>query len=486
MFRQIKLTVLCLMLAAATAASQEFEEFENGLMYDESTMARLEYIVDSLNLMFKQCDPNSSYRSLPQAECHYVRIEGRDARRARSDIENGMQFEDLLNKYSTATVQRNLPVVVSHYEAYRGESSREFSSMPFESPYFHKIVEEGRRYSFNFSLGDSLIFDYDAPTAYSTESLRAFYFISDFTSSPIPRDYAAMIQYVDCMVDTNTVIHPESAPRDYSAESEAEIERLREFTDRLITRTATARNSRDPLSNWDFGPKRMDRIRRIAASEPDFKQKIIEMVEIALKHRRSSELLEQLAEHYHSAEAALELKRSRTIWGSCSMDESPRIHARHIALLSAETARWDVFLRAHLDIMNDRFTRATDGSYAWDRRETYIRELEELNINVPQLILGMVLRIDNPSYNHYSGNVRRLGRALAETRYREEFESHMSKMINDSELDTFNRMLIYYLYRIYTNHLDDKEVQLAARQRLKTTMAGLPAKLLKGMDEDFD
>ncbi len=479
-------TACCLLLIASHAAAQEFEEFENGLMYDESTMARLEYIVDSLNLMFKQCDPNSSYRSLPQAECHYIRIEGRDARRARSDIENGIQFEELLDKYHNTSVQLNLPIVVNHYDTYRGESSRKFSSMPFESPYFHEIVEEGRRYSFDFNSSNRWIFDYHAPNQYITESLRAFFVVSDFTISPVPRDYAAMIQYVDCMVDTNTTTYLEDPANGYSVEAEVEIERLREFTDRLLTRTATTRNSRDALSTWDMGPKRMERIRAIVTSEPDFKQEIIDVVETALKHGRSSELLELLAEEFHSAEAALELKRSRKVWGQCSMDESPRIHARQIALLSAETARWDVFLRAHLNIMNDRFARMSDGSYAWGRRETYIRELEELNINVPQLILGMVLRIDNPGNNHYFGDIQRLGRALAETKYREEFETHMSRMICDPELDTFNRMLIFYLYKTYADHLNDEDIQKAARQRLKTTMAGLPATLLKGINDDFD
>jgi len=44
------------------------------------------------------------------------------------------------------------------------------------------------------------------------------------------------------------------------------------------------------------------------------------------------------------------------------MDESPRTHARAIALLAAETNNWDILLRAHIDIMNDRFERRSDGS----------------------------------------------------------------------------------------------------------------------------
>ena len=50
------------------------------------------------------------------------------------------------------------------------------------------------------------------------------------------------------------------------------------------------------------------------------------------------------------------------------MDNSPRIHALNIAKLSAETINWEVFLRAHLDIMKDKFERMSDGSYAFGGR----------------------------------------------------------------------------------------------------------------------
>ncbi|MBK7243510.1 MAG: hypothetical protein IPH98_06560 [Saprospiraceae bacterium] len=72
--------------------------------------------------------------------------------------------------------------------------------------------------------------------------------------------------------------------------------------------------------------------------------------------------------------------------------------------------------------MNDRFDRKSDGSYAWGQRNTYIKELEELNINVPDLILGILFRIENPASNHYFGSIGRVGRALSETKNRNEIE----------------------------------------------------------------
>lgn len=166
--------------------------------------------------------------------------------------------------------------------------------------------------------------------------------------------------------------------------------------------------------------------------------------------------------------------RGTKVMGSCSMDSSPREHAANIAVLAAETVQWEIFLRAHLDIMNDRFDRASDGSYAQAGRKTYIRELEELHINVPDLIFGISLRIENAAKNHYYASISRTGRALSETKNREKIERSMLAMIKDSELDDFNRVLIYFLYRNYIHYLEDEEVKKQNTEKLKNAVTMLP------------
>lgn len=166
----------------------------------------------------------------------------------------------------------------------------------------------------------------------------------------------------------------------------------------------------------------------------------------------------------------LEKMRSIRVVGRCSQDDSPRMHAQNIAIIAAETTSWDVFLRAHLNIMNDRFERASDGSYAQARRKTYIKELEELNINVLDLLLGISLRIENSSKNHYYGNIYRLGRALSETKDRNKIEVQMLKMIGDQKLDDYNRAVIYFLYRnycYYLNNDDTKKIDKKMKKAIK-------------------
>lgn len=170
----------------------------------------------------------------------------------------------------------------------------------------------------------------------------------------------------------------------------------------------------------------------------------------------------------------LDEMRSTKVVGGCSQDSRPREHAIHIALLSAETYNWEVFLKSHLDIMNDRFDRKSDGSYAWGQRNTYIKELEELNINVPDLILGISFRIENPASNHYFGSIGRVGRALSETKNRNEIEQAMLSIVSDKELDIYNRLLFYFLFRNYNHNIKDETIKKDNNDKLAIATKTLP------------
>jgi hypothetical protein len=204
-----------------------------------------------------------------------------------------------------------------------------------------------------------------------------------------------------------------------------------------------------------------------------------EAVAEALVQGGSSDEFEWYVGRYHSRKAELELKRGRIVVGGCSMDDSPRLHAFQIAVLSAETVNWETFLRAHLDIMNDRFERVSDGSYAWAQRQTYIRELEVLDIQVLDLLLGISLRIGNPSQHHYFGNVHRIGRALSETKFAPEIEAKMLEMIRNPALDDYNRMVMYYLFDNYNYYLTDDVKKKENAEKLAAAAKELPAYLAK-------
>lgn len=181
-------------------------------------------------------------------------------------------------------------------------------------------------------------------------------------------------------------------------------------------------------------------------------------------------------------EKLLDKLRNTQVVGSCSMDNSPRQHAMYISVLSAETFNWSVFLKAHLDIMNDRFSRMSDGSWAWASRGTYVKELEELNIDVPDLLLGISFRVENAATNHYYGSISRLGRALVESESRKEIEQTILTVIANEKVDDFNRILFYYLFLNYNNNLDD-EVKEINNTRLAEVVKTLPEYVIQQLQK---
>jgi hypothetical protein len=183
-------------------------------------------------------------------------------------------------------------------------------------------------------------------------------------------------------------------------------------------------------------------------------------------------------------EKLLDEMRSTRVVGYCSQDDSPREHAVNIALLSAETYNWGVFLKAHLDIMNDRFERMSDGSYARAQRNTYIKELEELNMNVTDLMLGISFRFENPAKNHYFGSIGRVGRALSESKNRSGIEEAILSIIQDNQLDYYNRLVFYFLFRNYNYYMEDEVIKKDNNIKLKAAAMTLPDFFYKYLIEE--
>ena len=160
--------------------------------------------------------------------------------------------------------------------------------------------------------------------------------------------------------------------------------------------------------------------------------------------------------------------------GGCSMDSGPRIHALNIALLSGETAKWEIFLRSHLYILNNRLDGLTYAGENHSTKKTYVKEIEALDINVLDLILGISLRIENPSKNHYYSWFNGNGRALAESKNPRLVETTLLDMISDNDLDDFNRILMYNLFDNYNHNLTDENAKKLNQSKLQLAVSNMP------------
>ncbi len=463
------------------AQNSEFESYPNGLIYSDNTVTQLKHIVDSLNLKFKVCDLDKVYLSIPQAKAHFISLEKKDVKAAKNDIEAGISYEAFVQKYDQAKTEKDLVVVKFKYEDYKGNDVFELRSLGFDGSSGYQFEFDGNSQNeYDKSVKGKWVLEYHSKSKFNPESISAFYFTEDFSQRPIPEKYARMIQYSDCMVDTSTQIfyeNPERYENRYLSEQGPAMATFMDYVNKATQKPEYDENdfekSWENMLIWDS--LRLIRVDSLNKQDPRFQILLKEALTEALKKGNSDDEFEEYVELYDSPKNALELKRNRIVTGFCSMDQSPRIHALNIARLSAETTSWELFLRAHLDIMNDRFERASDGSYAWEGRKTYIRELEVLDINVLDLLLGISLRIENPSNNHYFGSIGRLGRAMSETLQAEEMEAKMLEMIADNDLDDYNRVLMYYLFLNYNYNLDDEGKKAANNEKLANAVSALPA-----------
>jgi hypothetical protein len=465
------------------AQDSEFGHSKNGLIYSDNTIGQLKFIVDSLNIKFKVCDVNRIYYAKSQAKANYISLEGADAKAAQKDIAANISFDAFVKKYNNCKVETELLVIKSRDKNYKGEDIIELRSVDLGDRNYHQINILKNSNQYNKPLKEKWVVYYSGKTSYSKESIEAFYFEEEFHSDVVQTKYSKMIQYSDCMVDTSTQVFYEDANKNYRGFSEKTGTNMKKYIAYLhkVTSMPKYGTRADSKENgtyyerykiWDsLKYSKIDSVRRLNSTFDSLLKKAVSEV---ISSGESNDLFEDIVGRYYSKKIELELKRRRIVVGGCSQDQSPRFHALNIAKLSAETVNWEIFLRSHLDIMNDRFERASDGNYAWEGRKTYIKELEVLDINVLDLLLGISLRIENASNNHYYGSIYRLGRALAETNKSKEIETKMLEMISDNTLDDYNRILIYYLFLNYNYNLAETEKQTKNMERLKTAIKTMP------------
>lgn len=432
----------------------EFSADGTGLMYPGSEMARLRKIVDSLNIRYKVCDQYRSYRSLPQAYSYYVEFSSKKNRLTSilQSLENNEEFEAVVLKYKAFINKLDSADLLIMYKDHCDSATcfKLLHGSPLEG--YQNVYNEDS-FSSQFRRG-RWVYDYSPKDEYSEEySISARFIPGNFQQKQIPLEYSRLVEYVDCMIDTSAQIY---LSRNYEHPFDEEAQE-RKNSLYPLKRYLKNHYPEVPLGssveNFSFIPENCDKLK----NDNTFLELLFSAVDSVSKKSKPDYWLEAFTNALGFYDKALLLKRSYTVMGMCSQDSRPREHARDIAILAAKSTSWDIFLRAHLDIMNDRFERMSDGSYAYDQRKTYLKELEELNLNVVDLMLGLTLRAQDLPENHYYGTIWRLGWALTESRERKRFEESAITMIKDDRLDDFNRGLIYILYASYLTRLDDQQ-----------------------------
>lgn len=468
---------------SAAAQETEFTIHDNGLIYDEQTMARLGSIVDSLNLRFKTCEPKE-YRSLQQGFATVVHLK-KDFREAKQAMGRNMPLENFLEQFRHAK-HRQEWIVKLRYTDYRDKKTLEYASLPLRNGDRIRIRMEDRHTN---DKRTGWIFKEEAGT------LAALY-LADVQSRPIPAQYAQLIQYVDCMIDTNARIYlgNNRARQTRALPADSKVTQYLKFASDFKGEPqmpdidwdspfAEAQYNKYSRERQQWNNARLAWLDEKMKTQDYYRSLLMEAMEEAIENGTGDEIIEFYVGRYLSPAQELRMKRLRRPVGQCSMDERPRLHAQRICRLAAETTQWDIFLRAHLDIMNDNFERNSDGSYAWGRRGTYLKELESLQLNALDLLIGTSLRSMNVSDNHYFGDIGRVGRALSEMAKKQELERRLLSMVEDEQLDLYNRLLMAYLFDNYNYHLQDDVRKKENANRFRDAVATLPHGIAKSFEK---
>jgi hypothetical protein len=449
--------------------------YPNGLIYADTTMHKSRLIVDSPNAKFRANNVSHPYYSLPQGRADYVEI---PSKAVLQEIKKGMSYAGFAKAHPGSIVQKDAWLVKTHYTD-QGKRLIQYYGLPAA------CCEE-----VSISLPSTAANDKNSGWVISADGKAAFY-IKKLETQQLPPAYARLVQYVDYVIDTTTDIYLPGAKEIVDQKVKADS-KAGKFIGLVRTFPNEPMPPKDSLSeafaNYPKNRRTWDSLRLLHVdqqmkTEVSWKASLSEARDEALATGNTDTELDFFIAQYLSKADALKLKRGRKVIGKSKRDLSPRYHAAEISQLAAETTQWDIFLRAHLDIMNDTgLERRSDGNLKkLAQRDTYVKELEEMNIAVVDLMIGTTLRVQKMSDNHYWGSNSRVGAALADSKEKYNVKNRLLRMIQDPALDPFNRLQAAYMFSNYAYSLEGSEQVTMAVQDLKRAIQGQPDFLMSAM-----
>lgn len=464
--KKLPFLLLCLFSSYASAQTKELDIF-NGLMYAPADMQQLKRMADSLGLQFRQCKSPFSFTAWQQALALSIELRTKEPVEGLiADLENKIDLKTFKARYGHWIVRDISAALVAYDDRYIvAGNANEFDALYADSAKLARwrhLKNGGWVYRTSTGLTKDGQFNI----------IDVWQLQGAFLAPAISETYGKLIAYVDCLVDNTTPLMLHS---DRTVKRTESFQMLREY---MIRKTNTKVLIMEELPEEDLHNyicahyKDDETVRRLT-----HETLLDDMEGYAVGN------LDAIAEEVVPKEKLLELLRSAQVTGSCSMDDRPRRHARNIAVLASQARQWPVFIKAHMNIMNDYMDRRTDGSYAQAGRKTYLKELDQLNINTTDLLLGSALRASNTIPGHYFGNAGRYGRAFSETKDPLAFEVRLKKMLKDPLLDDFNKLILFQLYSNYCYSQPSKEKIVEKVKKLKNESAEYPELISKGISE---
>lgn len=473
-------------------------KYANGLIYNDSTIKKLRKIADSLNYQFKQIQEEPSFLSYTYTQAQYVKIDAKKFENRKEIFTDNLTFEGLIQKYPVLEINKNAWVyketdIKDHHKAeFKGFVSRNWHGFPTDK---WALIDTGNWLVHREGWVYRPFRDYEAL------EMEASFIPSPFIQKKIPQKYAKMIQYSDFLssVPTKFINLKLSSIKKNTGDwggisvftdiNEVENRKPKLFNFLNFVGEFPHRPTRDSCYKIKFGDEvyndgwsiskkkeecltqyyqkletwdslRIEYIRKTLSKTDKFRALLDEAIEETISTQISNPTIEFYIAEFKSKELALQLSLNRKDEGGFDNFSTQYCdHAKQILQLAAETANWSIFIDKHLYVLNDNFEPGCSHIKKGESKRTYIKELEEMGINVIDLLLGSSLRVGNPTKNHPYLDSRTVSRALSELKNKDEIEHKLLSMIQDQDLDDFNRMIICTLFKNYNCLLKDSKRQ---------------------------
>ena len=495
-------------------------KYNNGLIYNDLTIKKLQKIADSLNRQFKQIKQESDFLSYSYAQAQYVKIDAKKVKNHREIFTGRITFEELIEKYPVLALNKNAWVykendVKGHQTAeFKGFTSKSWHGYPMDK---WALIETGDWVVHKEGWVYMPFRDYEAL------EMEASHLFTPFIQKKLPQKYALMIQYADFLVgekinisfpklkiDSSNITFKSKSTKYKKDTIDNAISSFFSFVNEYSTRptvdscnkikfddydsTKEFRRSRKwdicfyhylkRLEIWDS--LRIEHIRKTLSKTDKFKELLENALEQTIFEKVSNEGIEFYIAEFKSKELALALSLNRKDdRGFDNFSTQHCDHAKQILQLAAETANWGIFIDKHLYVLNDNFEPGCSHTKKGESKRTYIKELEEIGVNAIDLLLGASLRVGNPTKNHPYLDSRTVSRALCELKNKDEVENKLLSMIQDQELDDFNRMIICTLFKNYNCLQKDAERQEVNQKKYFKILLTLPGTLGENLNK-FD
>ena len=481
-----KICLIVLLLFANLILAQSGRYTNNGLLYSDKAICTLQPIARSLNDTFKNQKPKQFNSRLQSRLSHYIKLQGKAALSVKQDIEAGLAYTEIKTKHPELFIIDSLLAVRDFFETYDGEQVMRFNLLAEGRAHNLNIDFKGAEYQKYKSITEGWCYNYSPPKGEYGEYIEACYFEDKLESKPLHQKYSALIQYADYLIGTTPVLF-DDAVSSYDFVVHEANEKMTAFLDYANYKLEMPVYAKDAdfsaycnkMYLWQVS--KWAKADELYKKDNQFKALLTEAYNTTVKGTTNNDFEDYIA-RYYSNDIALDFKRSRRVVGNCGRSTNTLLHKTDIARLAAETGKWEIFLRAHLDMMNsrpDKFSDTPDD-------HSSIKELEMIGIDAYNLLLGTCLRVSNPSVSHYNGNINNTGWPLAEMHNSALIDDKLLQMIADDGLDNYNRIIMCYVFLAYNSNLGSVE-QKINYVRFKKAVALLPSHLSAGfINENYE